>query len=89
MSGVQASITDDTVSAVLNNTSGGVISASVAKAPNATKERNAALKNVIAATRKIGGVGVLAFASDAATRAEFEALLAGTSHTKKKTPPAP
>lgn len=46
-----------------------------AGAPLSTKERNTTARRIIAATKKIAGAGVLAFATNATVRATFEALL--------------
>lgn len=60
-----------------------------AKAPLSTKKRNALLEDVKAATRKVGGAGVLEFAMNAKVRAEFEALLdRPTKRGGGSTPPA-
>lgn len=45
-----------------------------AGAPLTTKERNSTARRIIAATKKISGAGVLAFATNATLRASFEAL---------------
>ncbi|MEP7124946.1 MAG: hypothetical protein ABJE95_28715 [Byssovorax sp.] len=46
-----------------------------AGAPLTTKERNTTARRIIAATKKIAGAGVLAFATNATVRATFEALI--------------
>jgi hypothetical protein len=46
-----------------------------AGAPLTTKERNTTARRIIAATKKISGAGVLAFATNATLRATFEALI--------------
>lgn len=60
-----------------------------ASAPLATKARNAASAAVSDAVRHIAAAGVLQFATDAAVRAEFEALVAGGGRKKRTTSPAP
>lgn len=54
-----------------------------ATAPMSTRARNVVSAQVDVAVRKIAGVGVLAFAFDATTRADFEALLERSGSTKK------
>lgn len=46
-----------------------------AGAPLTTKERNTTARRIIAATKKIAGAGMLAFATNATVRATFEALI--------------
>lgn len=54
-----------------------------------TQTRDATVKNVTDAVKRIGGAGTLAFADKPAIRAEFAALLAPTSRSKKPAEPPP
>lgn len=54
-----------------------------ASAPVATKQRNAAAKNVTSAVKRIATAGGLHYATDAKKRAEFEALLPTEGRPKR------
>lgn len=60
-----------------------------AAAPQSTKARNLALRQVIDATERIAGAGIAEFAQDKATRAEFEALIGAGLPNKKPKKPTP
>ncbi len=46
-----------------------------AQAPQTTKQRNATMRRILFAVDRIAGAGMIQFANDATTRAEFEALI--------------
>ncbi len=46
-----------------------------AQAPQTTKQRNATMRRILYAVDRIAGAGMIQFANDATTRAEFEALI--------------